>query len=356
MANAHQPTPPDISLRDVWTQFQLDIFDKEVQSAATYSYLWIADQVGHIGLGVMLQFLGAWIFQGFFSLIGYQPIGTNLSGLLLIFGATAFWEWRAYEKFVHLASGRFPLNTKGLRKNAITATLYMWFGAVIGFGFHLDAGAGISILIATLLLAIIPAPWWIRQKMTWQKASLPYLSRLAGVRKTISQPEADAVRDMMQQQVPPDGKPRQIIIFGAIGSGRTSLASAIGTEFAFSSSKVRYLTLTKFVELAEESARYPGPRNIGFWHWANAQVLVLDDVSTALEPCLSGEKPVDQVDLFRRIMHCGKDKGWACLKDRHTVWVVGDIKVDPERWIEVIAEICSSQAPPVAVHLTEDEA
>ena len=28
----------------------------------------------------------------------------------------------------------------------------------------------------------------------------------------------------------------------------------------------------------------------------NAQVLVLDDVSTALEPCLSGEKPVDQVD------------------------------------------------------------
>jgi hypothetical protein len=190
--------------------------------------------------------------------------------------------------------------------------------------------------------------------MTWQKASLPYLSRLAGVRKTISQHDADEVRGMMQQEVPPEGEPRQIIIFGAIGTGRTSLASAIGTEFAFSSNKVRYLTLTKFVELAEESARYPGPRNIGYWHWANAQVLVLDDVSTALEPCMSGEKPVDQVDLFRRIMHCGEEKGWACLKNRHTVWVVGDIKVDPERWVEVISEICSSQTPPVVVHLTED--
>ncbi len=355
MAYAHQPTPPDISLRDVWTQFQLDVFDKEVQSAATYSYLWIADQVGHIGLGVMLQFLGVWVFQGLFSLIGYHPFGTNLSGLLLIFSATSFWEWRAYEKFVHLASGRFPLNTKGLRKNAMTATLYMWFGAIIGFGFHLDAAAGLTILVATLLLAIIPAPWWIRQKMIWQKASLPYLSRLAGVRKTISQHDADAVRHMMQEVVPPDGTPRQIIIFGDIGSGRTSLASAIGTEFAFSSNKVRYLTLTKFVELAEDFGSYPGPRNIHYWSWANAQVLVLDDVSTALEPCLSGEKPVDQVDLFRRIMNCSKGKGWACLKNRHTVWVVGDIRVDPERWIEAISEICSSQAPPVVVYLAEED-
>ncbi len=47
-ARAHYPAPPRLSAGDLLAQFWLDIYGKEVQSAATYSYLWMADQMGHV--------------------------------------------------------------------------------------------------------------------------------------------------------------------------------------------------------------------------------------------------------------------------------------------------------------------
>src|SRR5438105_2610333 len=43
-----------LKFKHIWWQFRKDVFDKEVQSAATYSYLWLADQMGHIGVGILL--------------------------------------------------------------------------------------------------------------------------------------------------------------------------------------------------------------------------------------------------------------------------------------------------------------
>ena len=45
-----KPTPPGVTTGFLLVQFWRDIFGKEVQSAATYSYLWMADQMGHVAL------------------------------------------------------------------------------------------------------------------------------------------------------------------------------------------------------------------------------------------------------------------------------------------------------------------
>ena len=51
------PTPPNLTLADLLKQFWADAYGKEVQTAATYSYTWLADQFGHLCLGILANVL-----------------------------------------------------------------------------------------------------------------------------------------------------------------------------------------------------------------------------------------------------------------------------------------------------------
>jgi len=42
------PSAPRLTAKDLLRQFWADAYGKEVQTAATYSYTWLADQFGHI--------------------------------------------------------------------------------------------------------------------------------------------------------------------------------------------------------------------------------------------------------------------------------------------------------------------
>ena len=50
------PTAPDLTSKDLLKQFWADAYGKEVQTAATYSYTWLADQFGHICIGIIVNF------------------------------------------------------------------------------------------------------------------------------------------------------------------------------------------------------------------------------------------------------------------------------------------------------------
>jgi len=56
--------PPNLGFAQLLKQFWLDMYGKEVQSAATYSYMWLADQGGHIFLGLVIDF-GATLLVGY---------------------------------------------------------------------------------------------------------------------------------------------------------------------------------------------------------------------------------------------------------------------------------------------------
>ena len=51
------PTAPSLTINDLRRQFWADVFGKEVQTAATYSYTWLADQFGHVAIGIVANFL-----------------------------------------------------------------------------------------------------------------------------------------------------------------------------------------------------------------------------------------------------------------------------------------------------------
>src|SRR4051794_41852204 len=103
------PSAPKITARMLWDQFRLDVQGKEVQRAATYSYTWLADQVGHICLGILLDFgftvityrLGGWL--------GWPTLWAEFLGFFLTMAVGAFLGYPAFLNDRGGGAGAVPL-------------------------------------------------------------------------------------------------------------------------------------------------------------------------------------------------------------------------------------------------------
>jgi hypothetical protein len=253
-------------------------------------------------------------------------------GLGLTVVAVSIWEFSAYRSAVKDATGAFPTDTKLLARNAAVAAAYMSLGGVLGFAFHLTVIPSLLISAGVVVAAIILAPSWLRQKIIWQKASIPYLFRLADAARNIKDEDAKLLQDLIDAGAPPNTRPCQIVIGGPIGSGRTSIAAGIATEFAFKNNKVRYLGLDCLLEFAVNSTggSFPddaGPTTISYWPWSQAQVVVIDGVG----PFVAASEPNREANFTRfETMLKGDLKNIAgVLKNCHTVWVLGDLCPPP---------------------------
>src|SRR3954452_17032318 len=125
------PEPPSITNKDVWAQFKIDIAGKEVQTAETYSHSWVANQFGHVCLGIILgSALGVLLGTDFSTVFRWLggPSSWRLAfpwdivaGSVLAAIGVSWWEWRAYQVATMDATGHFPLGRKLLRDNAVVA-------------------------------------------------------------------------------------------------------------------------------------------------------------------------------------------------------------------------------------------
>jgi hypothetical protein len=364
--------PPEITRKCLLHQFWVDVFGKEVQTTSTYSYTWMADQVGHVCLGIVIDFgltLGA---RFTLPLIGIGASWDALAGLLIGSIVVSLWELLAYLSSVRVATGLFPLDRKLLRDNAVIAAGYMIIGVGSGFAFHQSAHWGVAGFVALLFLAVSLAPPWLRQKIIWQKAALPYLFRLADAKLTIRAEAARQLQALIEHGAPVGTQPakpaRQIVVGGPIGSGRTPIAAGIGTEFAFRKTKVRYLSIDTLLEFAARSsnphfADDTGPANIEYWRWSEAQVVIIDDIG----PLIAAREPEQNANLehFRDLLDHGLAAVAPVLRRCHTVWVIGDLRPDGatamvgdtlNRFAGVIAEFCGAEQQPSVLELLEPQA
>jgi hypothetical protein len=448
------PTAPRLGTKDLAKQFWADAYGKEVQTAATYSYTWLADQFGHLAIGIVAAYLATaaagWIIEAFWTLpegtpriifvaalivcwtIAVTSLFTQIPRRLLILaiffvaplaaswwialnrsseaiGAThnnlwamlfglgiavagsSLWETSAYLSSVKKSTGTFPLDAKLLRDNAIIATIYMVFGSLLCFGSLVRPLPGPSwfswpdwlpgwmqiapflllswlIWLLVIALAIVLARPWLRQKITWQKAALPYLSRLANVTSKIAPDDAKALQDLVEGGTPKLKPPRQIVIGGPIGSGRTEMAAGIGTEFAFKDHKVRYVSLNRLLEfavsLSDAAAELPddsGPTTIGYWPWCESQVIIIDDIG----PLIAAQEPRRQANLarFKTLLDDDLKSIARVLAQCHTIWVFGDLRPRSDEsdtlpsalveFAKIIAAYCASpgQPSPIVIEL-----
>src|SRR6476469_2452617 len=141
-AKSAGPTAPKLSVKDILKQFWADTYGKEVQTAATYSYTWLADQFGHLCIGILADVLATlvagWVMVGWGLADALQWGTGRWPGIVLAVIGVSLWEWSAYRSAVRQASGAFPLDTALLRDNAVIAAVYMALGALLGFAFHLS--------------------------------------------------------------------------------------------------------------------------------------------------------------------------------------------------------------------------
>ena len=359
------PRAPRITIKDLLGQFWKDIYGKEVQSASTYSYTWLADQVGHVCLGILINFglTTAALFA--LPLIGLDASWYKIAGLVIGSAAVSLWELSAYLSSEKEATGRFPLDNKLLGANAAIAAVYMILGVGVGFAFHQSALEGVAGFLSLMAVAVLCAPPWLREKIIWQKAALPYLFRLANAQRTIGFEAARHLQDLIEKKAPPATTPCQIIIGGPIGSGRTPLASGIGTEFAFKKTAVRYLGLDALLEFAARSsnphfADDTGPANIRYWPWSEAQVVIIDDIG----PLIAGQQKEQHANLeqFRRLLHADLAAIAPVLARCHSVWVIGDLHPNGEtptvgqsldQFARAIADFCGAEGHPLVVELSD---
>jgi hypothetical protein len=327
LSNGDHPRSPQITRSELLRQFKADVYGKEVQSAATYSYMWMADQMGHVCVGILVNVLTTFGIRYIWQFFGWEN-HAELAGLLGAIAIVAAWETSTYFSSERSTTGRFPLGRELLRDNAIIATSYMALGAFIGFSFQIGTWWQIVLIVICTIVAILLAPKWLRQKIIWQKAALPYLSRLADVEPTMSQEAAKTLQALVDKGAPPSVDPAQIIIGGPVGSGRTQLAAGIGTEFAFKKAKTRYISIQSLLEYAStvQPPQYPddsGPVNVGYWPWSEAQVIIIDDIG----PLISAQRDRQEAILehFRGILKQELKPIAGVLARCHTVWVIGDL-------------------------------
>jgi hypothetical protein len=324
----HHPRSPHISYGELLKQFKADVYGKEVQSAATYSYMWMADQMGHVCLGILVNQIATFGARQLWPYFGLHRFA-EAAGLVIAIAIVAAWEASTFFSSERSATGLFPLGRKLLRDNAIIATAYMALGALVGFGFHIGIPwTDIAFIIACTFVAIWLAPGWLRQKIIWQKAALPYLSRLADMEPTMGQQAAKALQALLDAGAPPKVKPTQVVIGGPVGAGRTRLAAGIGTEFAFKKVKARYLSIQSLLEFASavqppEFPDDPGPVNVNYWPWSESQVIIIDDVGPLIAP--QRDRHEDVLGHFRAILRDELEPVAEVLAKCHTVWVIGDL-------------------------------
>ena len=355
-SSPYGPRAPNITTRDLAHQFWLDVNGKEVQSASTYSYTWIADQAGHVGLGMLLYLLLALIILPW---LGVPAPWDHIAALVLGTISVSYWEYRAYSKALTTSTGLFPPGRALLRGNAVIAAAYMTIGVVTGAVFLQTAVWRVVGFLVLPMLAIVLALPWLRQKVTWQKAALPYLFRLADAPPTIGAEDAKELQVLIDGAAPPAAAPRQVIVGGRIGSGRTKIAAGIGTELAFTKKTVRYVSLGTLLEFAALSrsphfADDAGPVNINYWRWSEAQVIIIDDIG----PVIATASPAD----FRILLDNGLKNASAVLAACHTVWVMGDLRPDLQTtmvgdgldaFARVIGNCCSGKDGALVIELEE---
>ena len=365
------PDAPPLGVRRVLTQAMHDLVGtKDVQDAITASYVWLADQIGHLTLGLVPTVLLCWLVIAF----GPSPAWRVLLFVLMAAVVFLFWAWKERLDYVDTkgrAGDVFPFDSADILWNVKTALLYFGIGGVlaaaaftataIGAGSAIVAGYVIVILLVVFYPALAVAYWWLRRKLAFQQAGLPYLYRLAnfsGVLSCVPQ-VVDLVHlrnrrigmwhvlvgwDPIPEDTAEDARAlRHLLLTGPLGAGKTSLAVGIGTEFAFSLRIGRYLTAAKLVELA---AAAPGPDGQMdyddgrlLWPWRDCDLLIIDDVDAGVTPRADGGPAthlVEQGELVAALTDGISAAALDWLGRRRSIWVVSDAAQAPA-WRQAIA-------------------
>lgn len=357
--------PLSLGPRAVIDQAKHDLFGtKDVQDPITASYVWLADQQGHIALGLIA------------TLLVCLPISDVVGGLwrtilcvMAAIGIFTFWikkEWDDYHQTLKNARGSvFGFDKADIRWNMKTALFFFALGgAVVAAGFVSPWCIGLVVALFAWPAARITY-WWLRRKLAFQQAGLPYLYRLANFHGDLDAKEVSTISALANMKertqlfwhvvfgrdvvAPSDPPVRHLLICGPLSKGKTCLAVGIGCEFAFALGRCRYLSALELLELVarEDMAgdecddEYNDGRLI--WPLRDCDLLIMDDLDVGVATRKDGAlkavsliRPEEYGNALKQFGGPDPQLGW--LAGRRSVWVIDDPQKKDE-WQTAIAKL-----------------
>lgn len=343
------PKPKLPGVKEVWTQLWADLLGKDVQDTATFSYEWVADQTGHFALGFELTYLLSWIA----AVAGYKDgrVGFWLGiAVIIVFALKETRDYYSTKAQAEAAKSVFLFNGKEVAWNCVTAVFYIGIGALVAALALLNPLFGIISVFATFPFIAWMGYSWLRVKVTFQQAGVPYLYRLANFPSPQIGKEIGEFIVAMTKPAAPGDPPTtayHLLIAGPLDSGKSSLAVGIGSEYGIRMGIGRYTTWAKLLQEAlRKDHEWDKPEfNDGriLWPWQTSDLLIVDDVDV-----LSDHFRGDDAERERAIAQQRANVLKAqipgeiqkALKFRRTCWVVGDVD-DGElnRWRAMLADI-----------------
>jgi hypothetical protein len=248
------------------------------------------------------------------------------------------------------AKSIFKFNGREILWNVFTALFYIAFGAIVAGVAAIDPRYGLIWLLIITPFAMALAVWWLRRKITFQQAGLPYLYRLATFPNDVDRPTAEFLVEMSKPDKPgaPPGRGMHFIVAGGVDSGNSSLAVGVGTEFAFRMGIGRYTTLVKLLESAQRCGKLALEHEFDdgriLWPWQTSDLLIIDDVQLnfrllGLSPTAESTEALAQ-QLNKTLQELVDPVYLESLSHRRTVWVLGhEDDAGIARWRDVIAQI-----------------
>jgi hypothetical protein len=224
-------------------------------------------------------------------------------------------------------------------------------------------------LIALLPVTIGVGLWWLRRKLTFQQAGLPYLYRLANFPNNLPATDKLATVKFIQELIDPTQSDRKhLIIAGPIAAGKTPLAVGIGTEFAFRMGVGRYTSLTKLLDLVDKDratktdavARYQKAPDTDkefndgriLWPWISAQLLIVDDVDRALGIMPKGASPEECLQaLAKKLTDEYGDLLQKLVKIPRVVWILSE-RLHSQHFESLVKNLAEAYgAPPMQIQV-----
>ena len=304
-----------ISIGQLLRQLLNDFTGKDSQSGYTYTYVWMANQLGHFALGFVFVSISGWFF---IESIKQNPFGVYALVLLAIMALWLVYEiintWSSINHALKEAS--FKPDVFQIVFDAITDVFIIWLGAFSAYFGLYNPVVGLCVFWGGFVIVFIVAMYWLKLKMYFQQGDYPSFNRLSDLQVNLS--ESDKEQIMLFTQL--KSKWKVLLIFGKAKSGRTSLASAIATEHALKDGITRYTTLFKLIQLFQTQEPYSNKGVNQIWPWRSAEILVVDDV----EPSTPGISPVS-IDTISNALDLAPfaSDNVSALRNNTSVWVMG---------------------------------
>lgn len=323
------------SLLANWTS---DFFGSDVFVGYQGTYVWQANQLGHIAIGLILASVLSWAF-------GHWECDDSLffalcAGVVAVYALKELIDLRMAKR---QCQDLFKMNERELWYDMAADTWFVASGVGMAAAAHAVHWWGLAAFGVALLAFFALRAVFVPAKRSLDRAGFPYMFRLCNFPKTEGVEERNVSRILAfitNRKTDGYEPSRAVLIQGYPGTGKSTLAVGIGTEAALHKrngkyGRVRYLTAFSLFEpsacegmrqawrLKRRTRRLLGTGDP--WSVECAEVLIIDDVDSD-NGIYGTKRPKEILDKLKE-----QDELCELLKSKRTVWVTGTSQFEKKR-------------------------